>query len=183
MNTRLRALFVTSAVGGAVLWFFVFRPPQQPLAEEPKPEQPKTMAELLVGSWKKVEAGQNPNEPVLFEIVHRFRADGTHELDIWDALRGPKVVSGRYQVQGNTLQFLWERASNPSPTRDEIWEMTSTIESLTEEQLIFVTVTKKRWAPEMARELAEVRRVSVDSVLAEIREDRSRSIYVRINGE
>lgn len=186
MKTRLRTLFGVSAIcalGGAALWIIVFRHPQQPVSEGPKSEKQKTTAELLIGSWKEVQPEQKPDEPALFEIVHRLRADGTYELDVWDTLRGPKVVSGRYQVQGNALQFLSDITGNPSPTCNEICERTHTIESLTEEQLVLVTVTKKRWAPEMARDLAEARGVPVDSVLAEIRENCSRSVYFRIKGE
>jgi hypothetical protein len=186
MKTRLRTLFGVSAIcalGGAVLWIIVFRHTQQPVSEGPQPEKQKTTTELLIGSWKEVQPEQMPNEPVLFEIVHRFRADGTYELDVWDMLRGPKVLSGKYQVQGNALQFLLDITENPSSTRDEICERTHTIESLTEEQLVIVTVSKKRWTSEMARDLAEARGVPIDSVLAEIREDRSRCVYVRIKGE
>ena len=182
MRTRLRAIvagFVVLALI-AVLWFSVFHHHQQPSTEQPNPPQEKTIAERLVGSWKQVQPERKPDEPVLFEIVHRFRADGTYELDVWDALRGPKVVSDRYQVQGDTLQFLSERASNPSPTRDEIWAATSTIESLTDEQLVIVTVTKKRWAPERARVLAEVWGVSVEQLLSEVREERHSATYERV---
>jgi hypothetical protein len=153
------------------------------LTENPSPPEPKTIAELLVGSWREVEPGENPNERILFSIVYHFRADGTFEVDVWDAMRGPKVRSGQYRVQGATLQILWPGASNLSPTRYEIWERTWTIESLTEEQLVIATVTKKRWSPEMARELAEGMGVPIDSVLSKVWEDHSRSVYVRIKGE
>jgi Lipocalin-like domain len=182
MTARSRWVIAGSAlaalVGGAVLWFAVIR-------EKPKPQpadQPKTTAELLVGTWRLVEQPEDrePREPDLFGIVRQFADDGRVEDRVTDFINGPQVSSGTYRLEGNTLKFFSPSIANPSPTRHEIWELTSTIESLTEEELVIVTVTRKRWAPERAQQLAGLREVPVEQVLAEVREDRSQSVYIRV---
>jgi len=164
-------------IGTPVLWFAVFRNREQPVVDQPPP---KTTAELLVGSWKKVRPGEHPAEPALYEIIRRFKDDGKYELDIWNAIDGPRLISGTYRLDGNTLRFLTP-VVDPSPIpHQEIWELVNTIESVTEEQLVIVTVTRKRWTPETAQTLANARDVPVEPILDEVREERSRTVYVRI---
>ena len=183
MKRRFRLLTVATLlalVAGASVWFAFFRDKgQRPAEESPKP---KTTAELLIGSWKEVQPGQS-NEPALFEVVLHFKQDGKYELSTWDSIRGPRVAPGTYRLHENTLQFSPASATELSPIRGEIWERTSIIETLTEEQLIIVTITRRRWTQEMAEQLADVRGVPVGPLLAEVREDRSRSLYVRLKDE
>jgi hypothetical protein len=184
MTTRSRK-FVGIAVaalllGTGVLWFNVFRDRHKlPV------EQPKTTAQLLVGSWKLIERPEDRNsrEPPSVEIIRHFAKDGTCELRVWDVVRGTKVTPGRYRLEGNVIEFVNPTSANLSPSRYEIWERVNTIESLTDEELVILSVTKKRWSPEMAQELADVREVPVAQVLAEVREDRSRSVYLRVKDE
>ena len=140
---------------------------------------------MLVGKWKLVDqpADRIPGEPGLFGFVFSFTEDGRYESRIIDFFDGPEETSGTYQLEGNTIRFFTPTIANPSPISSEIWELTSTIETLTEEELIIVTITKKRKTPERAQQLAQVREVPVGLILAEVREDRSRSVYVRLKDQ
>jgi len=55
------------------------------------------------------------------------------------------------------------------------------IESLTENQLIELVITQKRHTPERAQNLAMLKDVPLDQVLAEVTEEKQRTVYVRIN--
>jgi len=185
MNKRWRLLVAISAVlamSGIGLWFGVFRDRQQPVIPNP-PVPQKPLAELLVGTWKKVQPGENPDTPALFEVVVHYGNDGKYEYRVWNSIEGYKTISGTYRLDGHSIQFL-SPVVNPSPIpRQESWELVNTIEFLTERDLVIGTVTKKRWAPEIAQELAEARGVPLATVLGEVREERSRSVYVRIKDE
>jgi hypothetical protein len=184
MATRRRAFLAVSvvltAIGAVVLWFAFFRHCQQPPVEQPT--APKTVAELLGGSWQEVAPGQNPDENAGVETIYHFAADGTYELRCWTIVHGTNVITGTYHLDGNALQFL-----TPVPPSsvfyNEILERVNTIESITEERLVIVTVTKKRWTPEFAKELADATDKPVEKLLAEVREDRSRSEYVRVKNQ
>ena len=182
MTSRSRSVIagsvvIVTLVAAGIIWFAVIGD-----KHKRQSELPKTTAELLVGSWKRVENPEDrkPVEPDLFGIVCRFTEDGRYEFRVTDFIRGPWATSGTYQLDGNTIKFFTPTSDNPSPIPDQIWELSSTIESISEEELVIVTVTKKRWAQEMAHNLAVVREVPLEQSLSEVQQDSSRSVYVRI---
>jgi hypothetical protein len=181
MNKRRRlfvAVFAVLALGGIGLWFGVFRDRQQQQVEQP-PAPPKTVAELLIGSWQEAPPGQNPPENAAIELIYHFARDGKYEVRYWTVIHGSEVTPGTYRLDGNTLQFL-SPAAPSYILAGEICERVNTIESITEERLVLVTVIKKRWTPEIAQDLADANNVPVEQLLTEVREDRHRDEYVRV---
>jgi hypothetical protein len=167
-------------VGGAVVWLTVFR-------NHPKPqvEHPKTAAELIVGSWRLIKRPEerNPDAPRSFDIVYHFTEDGNFEVRVWDVIRGSRVTQMKYQLDGNTIKFSTTSGANAPTDHHEIWEPMSSIETLTEDELVIATITKKRWTLERAKDLALLREIPVEQVLAEVWEDRSREVFMRVKDE
>jgi hypothetical protein len=182
MKTRLRifaGVSVLILVTVAVAWFTFFRDKQQPVVEQPQQAQPKTTAELLVGSWKEIYP-ERAIQPNLFEVVHHFAQDGKYEIHVWDSARGNKVIASRYRLEGNIIRFDPLEIDTPG---EEILERVTKIEKLTNEQLVLITVTKTRWTPEMAKKLAAIRDVPLDQILAEAREDKSQTVCTRVQNQ
>jgi hypothetical protein len=162
-------------VAAGAVWFSFFRNKPQPAVVQPEPPPPKTTAELLLGSWKEVY----PEQAVRPELLYHFTKDGRHEIRVWDFIHGPAVSVGTYKLEGNTIRFEPQYQDN---YREEILDRVTLIEKLTDEELILVTVTKKRCTPATAKDIAAVRDLPVDQVLAEVREEKAEPrFYIRMH--
>ena len=110
-------------VGVAVLWFTVIRD-----KHKPPTEQPKTMAELLVGKWRlvKYDAGL----PAGFKATIEYTKEGRVTMWVDNPLEDmADVQTGSYWLEGNTLRMTMDPPAGP---RDR----TMIIDSITEDKLI-----------------------------------------------
>lgn len=130
MNTR-RWLLLISVTGIALLagaWYFFSR-------ERPQPElKPKT-AELLVGTWERIES--DPPVSADGSSVIEFTADGKwFARTISEAGDEPQLSSGTYVLEGDTIRMTLLSANKLwGPDRlGNSWERQ--IESISEKELV-----------------------------------------------
>jgi hypothetical protein len=146
-----------------------------PPAAVAAPAHSKPWSELIIGKWLQV------NRPDLVgDKVREFTREGkVIERYSYPARpnhpKGIEVGAWEYRVNGNVLF--------PPSTRDDgIWvrEYTTFIETLTENELVTLSIIRTRKSLEHAKREADRRKVPVEQVLAEVREERGRTYYVRV---
>jgi hypothetical protein len=168
-------------VGCVAVWLTVFRNhAHSPTA------QPKTAAELIVGSWRLIQRPEerNPNHERTVDVIFSYAKDGSFTLQIWDVIRGSQPVkTGTYRLEGNVLELHTPWIDNDSTSVNEISETSSTIESITEEEMVLASVTRRRWTPRQAQILAEAQHVPLEQLLSEVREEHSRTVLLRVKDE
>lgn len=138
MNTRLRVIVTVSIVlvllGAVGIWFAVTRGERQPnggqeTGEQPKQSQPRTTAELLVGSWKLTKC----DLPVALDddFVCTYTADGRFQVVSVDPANKPQVGTGTYVLNGNILRVsVVATGVHDAASWDQV------IESITEDKLV-----------------------------------------------
>jgi uncharacterized protein (TIGR03066 family) len=140
MITRSRFVIAGSAltvlVVAAALWFTVIRD-----RTKPPTEQPKTTAQLLVGSWEMVLCSDNEAVADVVHIVCAFTEGGRFEVRAQNPIDGLQTRTGRYLLEGNKIRFTAEPFAR---SRVQIWDVI--IESITDER--FVTISRDPEFPE-----------------------------------
>jgi hypothetical protein len=149
-------------------------PPPAMSGAFPKPS--KSWSELIVGKWLHVN-----RKDLIGDKVREFTRDGrVIERYSYPARPnhpgGIEVGTWEYRVEGKIL-------SSPPSTRDDgtwVTEYTTFIETLTENELVTLTIKRTRLSVEIARQVAARRKIPVEQVLADVREERGRTFYVRL---
>ena len=156
------------------------KPDDSPKAEAnlpvaPAPRVKKSMAELLVGNWKVVQSDLRASG----EFWREYTRDGKVIGRSRTRETGFTERECEYRLEGNQLDYIPSNTNN-SPLRHETWESTAMIDSVTEEKLVIVVVIRKRYTLEHAKLLAVTRELPVELFLAEVWEERVRTIFERV---
>ncbi len=151
-------------------------PPAEVVARPTKP-----WPELIVGKWFQVN-----RKNVAGDVLEEFTRDGmVIERYSYQAAPGHsagiEVGTHEYRVEGNILRY----PSIPEPFDDGIWvrQTTTFIETLTEGELVTLSVTLKHPSLRIAEREAATRNVPVEAVLNRVCEERGRVYYVRVKDE
>ena len=124
MTTRARSVIAGSAVavliGAAVFWLTVIRDKHKPPVE-----QPKTMADQLVGKWRLVKRTPPYTGPM--QMTFEYTLEGTVLLWKEVPLSEMWIEIGTYRLEGSTLCLTMD--TDP-------YERIMTIDSITEERLV-----------------------------------------------
>jgi len=81
--------------------------PRREVAPPPREVAPKTMGELLVGTWKVDSKKTNLK---IDNVTFEFSEDGALTLRIPDANIGPKIHSGMYRLRDNVLELNYQQS-------------------------------------------------------------------------
>ncbi len=145
-------------------------PPAEAVVRSTKP-----WPELIIGRWREVRHNNRHVESII-----EFKNDGT--ATEWSGNRREPVVRVRtatYRLDGHLI--------SPGPRIEDdgidLTEATSYIETLTEGEMVYLTVVRTRTSPEHAKLLAAARNVPVEAILNDpndVREERYRHYYVRL---
>ena len=138
------------------------------------PRQSKPWSELIVGKW--LYTGHDIVGQRTVEYTRDGKCITRYSYPAAPGRpTGIEVSTHEYRVNGNML-------FPPSPYDDGTWvtESTTFIESLTENELILFSVTWTRLSLETAKQVAAARKIPVEQVLADVREEQGRYVYVRL---
>lgn len=141
------------------------------------PKSTKPWSELIVGKW--VYAGRDIEGQRMWEFTKDGKVNQRYSYTAAPKSGRPAGIersSHGYSVNGNVLF--------PTSTFDDgLWVTTSTtfIERLTENELSIYAISRSHLSLVPAKSEAQTRKVPVEVVLGEIREERSKSsVYVRL---
>jgi hypothetical protein len=140
----------------------------------------KTNGELIIGKWKEIEYSIDGVKYELFkEFTSEYRKDGTVvSFGGW-----PPRTESRYRLEGDWIINPDVPSIHPSDLPGRIEEITCLIESLTEDELISVTTIQTRYTQQEAELISSINGIPLEQVLAEVRVEIQRSVWVRIKSE
>jgi hypothetical protein len=146
-------------------------------ADVSAPRPGRSLPDLLVGSWLHVN-----REGAVGDRTKVFTRDGKVITRYSYPARpghraGIEKSEQEYRLDGQSL--VYPKSANPYDDGSRVTHYTNTIEFLDENTLIVVSTRKWHLTPARARDEADRRNVPVRVVLAEWREESSRSVYVR----
>jgi hypothetical protein len=136
----------------------------------------KPWPELIVGRWRYAQPKVDENATTTIEYTHDGKCTRRYRPPVHpENPKGVQTNTRDYRVNGNILF--------PASTHDDgfwVTEDTTLIESLTEGELVTLKITRTRLSQFWAEQEAKTRKVPVEQVLAEIREEQRRFVYVRL---
>ena len=156
-------------------WFFILNANSH--APVPK-NASKTWAELIVGKWNRVEIIV---DGVKIDVRGERTMEFTREGKVIVCASYPPRTEKKYRIEKDLL-IDPEQPSNETNLPGEIWNSSTRIESLSEDQLVIVMTIQKHYDLETAKSIASVER-PVEYLMTVPRIEVQRSIYVHIKRE
>jgi hypothetical protein len=150
------------------------QPSQVPVAPAPREKAGReNWPKLLFGKWRQVK----PRYAA--EITVEYTANGL-KIRRSEDIEGVRTQSTPYELVDGTFVFPEPKVEDNVFTRRETTERTTYIESLSEDTLVTVTIVRRRWTVAWAEETAKRRKIPVEQLLSEVREERGTDTFERI---